>query len=338
MSQMRTLVSFLLIILCAGTACFAQSNRNETILITTYYPSPSGVYQSLRFQPSPQPPTGDKIESAGTMFVNIADNRLYVFNGATKKWVSAGVGAWLYNGSDLYFASTQNVGIGTSTPTRKLEVNGTIFASQDLCVSNGKCLSQMVIIPVNGVCGSSNGQVFTSAPTTNLCSKGDPSAVTGPANGPWSWTCSSINNGTVPTCVGNRPKGTCGSAAGVARAQAPTANLCASGSTASNMRTKEADFNFRWDCSAGTPPISVTCTARHEMLVCGGTCGYPPAPYTIRPGHCRADCYGTVVYGTGGDNVYCDLGSSVSAGCPAGWGTLSTSRSMTQYIPWVICY
>ena len=53
--------------------------------------------------------------------------------------------------------------------------------------------------PVNGQCGSANGQMFTSAPTTNLCSVGTPSAVSG--TGPWSWTCSGSNGGTTASCT-----------------------------------------------------------------------------------------------------------------------------------------
>jgi hypothetical protein len=38
-----------------------------------------------------------------------------------------------------------------------------------------------------GACGSANGVATPSAPTTNLCSAGTASAVTG--SGPWNWTC-----------------------------------------------------------------------------------------------------------------------------------------------------
>ena len=52
--------------------------------------------------------------------------------------------------------------------------------------------------PVNGACGSANGGSFTSAPTTNLCSVGTPSSVTG--SGPWNWTCAGSNGGTTASC------------------------------------------------------------------------------------------------------------------------------------------
>ena len=41
---------------------------------------------------------------------------------------------------------------------------------------------------LNGVCGADNGAPFTVAPTTNLCTVGTPSIVTG--TGPWRWSCS----------------------------------------------------------------------------------------------------------------------------------------------------
>ena len=53
---------------------------------------------------------------------------------------------------------------------------------------------------VDGACGSANGQVVPSAPTTNLCSAGTASVVTG--NGPWTWTCA----GSDATCTAGDSK------------------------------------------------------------------------------------------------------------------------------------
>jgi hypothetical protein len=56
-----------------------------------------------------------------------------------------------------------------------------------------------IIIPVvNGVCGSANNSSFTIAPTTNLCSSGSASSVTG--SGPWSWSCNGLEGGSSATC------------------------------------------------------------------------------------------------------------------------------------------
>jgi len=53
--------------------------------------------------------------------------------------------------------------------------------------------------PISGVCGTSNGSVFTAAPTTNLCATGTPTAVTG--TGPWNWSCTGFNGGSNATCT-----------------------------------------------------------------------------------------------------------------------------------------
>jgi hypothetical protein len=51
---------------------------------------------------------------------------------------------------------------------------------------------------VNGSCGSANGVPTSTAPTTNLCSAGTASAVSG--SGPWSWSCAGSNGGTTAQC------------------------------------------------------------------------------------------------------------------------------------------
>jgi hypothetical protein len=55
-----------------------------------------------------------------------------------------------------------------------------------------------VPVVVNGACGTANGQMFTGAPTGNLCSAGDPSAVSG--TGPWTWQCTSSSGGSTASC------------------------------------------------------------------------------------------------------------------------------------------
>src|SRR3989338_623379 len=57
----------------------------------------------------------------------------------------------------------------------------------------------MVAGTVVGVCGSANGAVaLASAPTTNLCNAGTPSAVSGA--GPWTWTCSGTGGAANAAC------------------------------------------------------------------------------------------------------------------------------------------
>jgi hypothetical protein len=57
------------------------------------------------------------------------------------------------------------------------------------------------VTKVNGVCGTANGQSFTTLSSTsaNLCSSGTVSSFQG--NGPWSWICQGSNGGSnSPTC------------------------------------------------------------------------------------------------------------------------------------------
>ncbi|TLY52615.1 MAG: hypothetical protein E6K53_03775 [Gammaproteobacteria bacterium] len=55
----------------------------------------------------------------------------------------------------------------------------------------------------NGVCGSDNGQTnLLATPTTNRCSAGTPSAVSGSGH-PWTWSCGGANGGSAASCSGS---------------------------------------------------------------------------------------------------------------------------------------
>ena len=99
----------------------------------------------------------------------------------------------------------------TSTPSANLCSAGTASAisgagpwSWTCAGSNGgttatcSALKATSAQAVNGACGSSNGASLTSAPTTNLCSVGTASAVSGA--GPWSWNCAGSNGGATASC------------------------------------------------------------------------------------------------------------------------------------------
>jgi Cellulase (glycosyl hydrolase family 5) len=51
-----------------------------------------------------------------------------------------------------------------------------------------------------GVCGSANGSKVSSAPTTNLCSAGTPTAVTADGSS-WIWQCAGTNGGNAGGCM-----------------------------------------------------------------------------------------------------------------------------------------
>lgn len=63
------------------------------------------------------------------------------------------------------------------------------------------CSANLDTSPVNGVCGIANGQSFIVAPSTNLCSAGTATSVTG--TGPWGWSCTGANGGSTSVCSAN---------------------------------------------------------------------------------------------------------------------------------------
>src|SRR6185437_13346171 len=123
--------------------------------------------------------------------------------------------------------------------------------------------------PVSGVCGSSSGGSFTSAPTANLCTAGTASAVTG--SGPWTWTCAGSNGGTTATCsaqLAAQPvNGVCGSANGAATSTAPTTNLCSAG-TASAV---SGSGPWNWSCAGANGGTTATCSAPLQSASSGST-------------------------------------------------------------------
>ncbi len=52
--------------------------------------------------------------------------------------------------------------------------------------------------PVDGACGTPNGQTLVSAPSENLCSPGTPSAVADGAS--WTWSCAGTDGGATASC------------------------------------------------------------------------------------------------------------------------------------------
>jgi uncharacterized delta-60 repeat protein len=84
--------------------------------------------------------------------------------------------------------------------------------------------------PVNGACGSDNGQTLLVAPV-NLCSAGSASAVTGTGH-PWAWTCSGSNGGSNASCSATIKTWTVSAAAGAGGSVAPTSQSVDNGATA----------------------------------------------------------------------------------------------------------
>jgi hypothetical protein len=92
---------------------FSQTT-NETLTISTYYPSPYGVYNELRLYPKTTPTTCDSL-TEGNMYYNSTTDQVMVCRDPSG-WQSMS-GLWTLNGTNLYPNNTTwNVGIGTTDP------------------------------------------------------------------------------------------------------------------------------------------------------------------------------------------------------------------------------
>jgi hypothetical protein len=80
---MKKMILWISLFLSLTAICFAQSNQTETLTITTYYPSPYGVYRNLKLNPSNLPTTG---VDRGVMYFDNSTNLLRYYNGSS--WVN----------------------------------------------------------------------------------------------------------------------------------------------------------------------------------------------------------------------------------------------------------
>jgi len=157
------------------------------------------------------------------------------------------------------------LGIRKNYPTSGADVNsdgriGVAEAISILQVLSGLRLSECYQdIPVDGVCGSSNGGIFTTAPAAGLCGAGLATSVTG--DGPWSWSCTGANGGATAACAatlqGTPVDGVCGSSNGGIFTTAPAAGLCGAGSATSVT----GDGPWSWTCTGANGGATAACAA-----------------------------------------------------------------------------
>ncbi len=104
--------------------CLLFAQTNEQISITTYYPSPYGVYSMLRLNPRTDISPGNPCSNEGEMaYLDDPTNQVYVCSGSPLQWRLA-QSVWTLTGTNLYPNDNNwKVGIGTTTPGSKLEVS-----------------------------------------------------------------------------------------------------------------------------------------------------------------------------------------------------------------------
>jgi hypothetical protein len=177
------------------------------------------------------------------------------------------------------------------------ETNGSVVHC-----GNGVDLEYWIFVPspecapasVDATCGVANNVPTANMPSSDLCSSGDPTAVSSSVD-TWIWQCLGIDGGTDTSCAAPRSAdGTCGPANGSNVYVSPTSGLCATGSSS----TVSGSGPFLWDCLGAHGGSSASCSANLSVNgVCGPANGgaSPSAPAT---GLCSAGT-NTAVSGTG---------------------------------------
>jgi|GEM_PF-1711213 len=140
--------------------------------------------------------------------------------------------------------------------------------------TNSSCsASKVIVVPVvNGQCGSSDGQTVDNAPTTNLCTAGSPTSVSG--SGPWNWSCTGASGGTTSACTAQKtpaPVAGCGIDHGKTLTAPPQNPLCTGGLSSAD---ETGNGPWLWTCRDGGTLVA-TCRAEKQgaQAETQGKCG-----------------------------------------------------------------
>jgi hypothetical protein len=90
MKKLTVVLAFL--ILNAFSVVHAQQNKNNSMSIITYYPSPRAVYKTVRFTPNNYVSPDANCANEGEISYNATMHELYVCKGSPTKWKKLGGG------------------------------------------------------------------------------------------------------------------------------------------------------------------------------------------------------------------------------------------------------
>ncbi len=225
-----TLCIFLLINFISLICFINYSFSQEEITIATYYPSPSGVYQTLRLfptNPAGYAGTGSACANNGEMFYSIADNQIITCTNNTWQILGGSSSLWALTGNNLYpQQNAYNVVIGGQTAVNKLDVEGAAAIGPSYASTNTAPFNGLIVQGAVGVGTSTpshtldvTGQVKIGAYTlpATAGTAGQILVTDGSGHLSWARPVSTSNQGLVcrwffngATCSGNGG-GTCGS-------------------------------------------------------------------------------------------------------------------------------
>ncbi len=82
------MVKKITLVLCLMFFCVIAASAQETVTITSYFPSPYGSYNELQLFPHSAAVTPCNAAARGTMFFDSDDSQLKICDGAAGNWVS----------------------------------------------------------------------------------------------------------------------------------------------------------------------------------------------------------------------------------------------------------
>jgi hypothetical protein len=130
--------------------------------------------------------------------------------------------------------------------------------------TNATCSARKV------ACGTSNGQVRTTAPSTNLCTYGSASGISG--SGDWTWTCTDAPG--VINCITRKTLcGTANKTFGDGENSWGSYTFCTYGTASPASPTFPlAGQTTPWTCT-GNDSVAVNCSATKTSSLVNGICG-----------------------------------------------------------------
>jgi hypothetical protein len=201
-SHLSSQLSLLLAVLLMPLAAFAQTGFS--VASATALPATAAAGQTIKFTAS--------LKSGAAANNMVVDFELYSPSGAR-------VGQTYYQGQNFLqqqskaYSWSYTIPAGGTAGHYALMIGVFTGGWSSDVYWNASAASFTVAPVVNGACGSANGATLTSAPTTNLCTSGQASALTG--SGPWQWSCAGSNGGSTASCKAAVPSSSPGSGGSV---------------------------------------------------------------------------------------------------------------------------
>lgn len=154
----------------------------------------------------------------------------------------------------------------------------------------GGSLSACLGGPVSGSCGTANGTTVSTIPTTNLCTTGSPTGVSG--SGPWTWSCLGSGGGAnSTTCQANRTVGVV-----TGSCNNTVHGGCTTGTRSWINNTSACNTTATWSClGSGGGANSPTCSYNNGTCALSCPSWYNDITQWIYTGNCSSECTSGVI-------------------------------------------